>query len=255
MKAFQQLGTLPEGCGSSLKLLPGSVGPSMAATAAPLVVLRSIKPNVQAAPLAQHNATAHSGTTLAQGEFIRLLECLSDEFPKPLQHRTLSALQQHSQQGSLDSTPVSFSEFQRGVEVCLLLEGSFVWTFPIQRSIQMSTARSRLHVICTLYADAVVELLDVAEDLFRAIDKSETGEVRASALLLALEIAANRDTSSSTSVALLAALKAFTLPSPLGAEVSAPGSDGVSTAAGELLDRTLRLSDMYDAVFHLVFRA
>lgn len=121
-----------------------------------------------------------------------------------------------------------------------------------------------------------VELLDVAEDLFRAIDKGETGEVRASALLLALEIAAsstrqqqqvvpmgaaNGVTSTSSSTALLAALKTFVMPSqPLGAEASVSGSDSsnansTAAVAGELFsDRTLRLNDMYDAVFHLVFQ-
>lgn len=74
----------------------------------------------------------HSGTTLDRREFLKLLECLSDEFPKNLQHRTLSVLQQQQQsqpqnqqpQGSVDSAIVSFTELQRGVEVYLLLEGS-----------------------------------------------------------------------------------------------------------------------------------
>lgn len=115
-----------------------------------------------------------------------------------------------------------------------------------------------------------VELLDAVEDLFRAIDKSETGEVRASALLLALEIAVsgtrqqqqvapigstNGVTSNSTNSVLLTTLKAFVLPSqPLGAEDSASDSDGITTASELFSDRTLRLNDMYDAIFHLVYQ-
>lgn len=132
MKVFQQLGTSSPDFRSSLKPLPGSVGPPIT-TAAP--VLRTAKTNGSDQP-PQNAKVVHSSTTLDRREFLKLLECLCDEFPKNLQHRTLSALQQHQsqqqnqppQQISLDSTTVSFTEFQRGVEICLLLEGSY-WTF------------------------------------------------------------------------------------------------------------------------------
>lgn len=134
MKVFQQLGTLSPDFGSSLKPLPGSVGP-LITTAAP--VLRTAKTNGSGSDQPPQSAkVVRSGTTLDRREFLKLLECLCDEFPKNLQHRTLSALQQNQyqqqnrplQQSSLNSTTVSFTEFQRGVEVCLLLEGSY-WTF------------------------------------------------------------------------------------------------------------------------------
>lgn len=80
----------------------------------------------------QASTSFSSGSTsIDRGDFDKLLECLCEDFPKHLQQRTLDVLQQRQvARGSGEVTQqrrgadaVALAEFQRGVEVCLLLEG------------------------------------------------------------------------------------------------------------------------------------
>lgn len=82
----------------------------------------------------KHQPVLRTGTTtLDRRDFVDLLECLCEDFPNGLQQRTLDAVRSPIQTPAASVIPqqqppqlpeiVSFAEFQRGVEVCLLLEG------------------------------------------------------------------------------------------------------------------------------------
>ncbi|KAF1313226.1 hypothetical protein FI667_g17574, partial [Globisporangium splendens] len=157
-------------------------------------------------------------TLLHRRDFTKLLEALCESLPKGLQQRTWDALQ-----GLYETENVSFAEFQRGVQECLLLE----------------------------------QLLDVVEDLFHAMDQSESGEIQASTLLLVLEATAPPGSQRARNNAhndVLLLLKEFMMPTAAGVSSNGNVTNCDARATTELFeDRTLRKSDVVDSIFHLIF--
>lgn len=232
-----------------------------ASATAPSPALRSsTKPSAPSDILPSVQTTGKTLASLDRCEFTKLLECLCNDLPKSLQQRTLDALalpspSQQQRQPAGASDAVALAEFQRSVEVCLLLEGAN------ERLKALVDACAWSHSAAP--ALVLAELVDAVDDLFRAVDKSDAGEVRASVLVLALETAgagthlvpqtAGSTTPPLDAASLVAALKAFVLPAPPGLSTAAAADDSDMERIECFSDRTLRLTDLYDAMFHVVF--
>ncbi|KAF1328448.1 hypothetical protein FI667_g6863, partial [Globisporangium splendens] len=156
--------------------------------------------------------TSNTTTTLLhRRDFTKLLEVLCEDLPKALQQRTWDALQD-----LYETENVSFAEFQRGVQVCLLLEHPF-------HAMDQSESGE-------IQASTLLLVLETA---------ASPGSQRAG-------------NNAHNDVLLL--LKELMMPT--AARVSSNGNvtNCDARATTELFeDRTLRRSDVVDSIFHLIF--
>jgi hypothetical protein len=147
-------------------------------------------------------------------DYEQVLVGLTLELPGHIRHRTLHEVRELSGAGA--SADVRLKEFQRGVQIIVLLE----------------------------------ELCAMLEEFFVAIDIGQSGEVQLPVLLTALENAAEQSKQRALDEKSLAVLKHCLRPSDTNTSSSRTTDEPTESA-----HRCLGLSEIQDVVFRAIFSA